>query len=138
MLDHFSARKNLVKAVERTVRHWTLTPEGQAVSSDELQETVVITDLTPELLQGMHGKRLNSVPLMSALKPQHLVQDAAIPCRHLSSEFVLFSLRWAFLNSLTIMFNQLVGTWTLCLFLKTIQPRDAGHLLPRPAVHHRP
>ena len=52
MLDHFSARKNLVKAVERTVRHWTLTPEGQAVSSDELQETVVITDLTPELLQG--------------------------------------------------------------------------------------
>ena len=27
-------------------------PEGQAVSSDELQETVVITDLTPELLQG--------------------------------------------------------------------------------------
>ena len=52
MLDHFSARKNLVRAVERTVRHWTLTPEGQAVSSDELQETVVITDLTPELLQG--------------------------------------------------------------------------------------
>ena len=52
MLDHFSARKNLVKAVERTVRHWALTPEGQAVSSDELQETVVITDLTPELLQG--------------------------------------------------------------------------------------
>ncbi len=52
MLNHFSARKNLVKAVERTVRHWTLTPEGQAVSSDELQETVVITDLTPELLQG--------------------------------------------------------------------------------------
>ena len=52
MLDHFAARKNLVKAVERTVRHWILTPEGQAVSSDELQETVVITDLTPELLQG--------------------------------------------------------------------------------------
>tara|TARA_B100000003_G_scaffold14403_1_gene11975 strand:- start:18 stop:1514 length:1497 start_codon:yes stop_codon:yes gene_type:complete len=52
MLNHFSARKNLVKAVERTVRHWTLTPKGQAVSSDELQETVVITDLTPELLQG--------------------------------------------------------------------------------------
>ena len=52
MLAHFSARKNLVKAVERTVRHWTLTPKGQAVSSDELQETVVITDLTPELLQG--------------------------------------------------------------------------------------
>ena len=52
MLKHFSSRKNLIKAVERTVRHWTLTAEGLAVSSDELQETVVITDLTPELLQG--------------------------------------------------------------------------------------
>ena len=52
MLKHFGARKNLIKTVERTVRHWSLTPEGQAVSSDELQETVVITDLTPELLQG--------------------------------------------------------------------------------------
>ena len=52
LLKHFSARKNLVKSVERTVRHWRLTPLGQSVSSDELQETVVITDITPELLQG--------------------------------------------------------------------------------------
>ena len=56
MLRHFSARKNLIKAVERTVRHWTLTADGQAVSSDDLQESVVITDITPELLQGEEWK----------------------------------------------------------------------------------
>lgn len=52
LLNHFSARKNLIKVVERTVRHWSLTAEGQHVSSDDLQETVVISKLTPELLQG--------------------------------------------------------------------------------------
>lgn len=52
LLNHFSARKNLIKVVERTVRHWSLTTEGQHVSSDDLQETVVISELTPELLQG--------------------------------------------------------------------------------------
>lgn len=52
LLNHFSARKNLIKVVERTVRHWSLTAEGQHVSSDDLQETVVISELTPELLQG--------------------------------------------------------------------------------------
>jgi phenylalanyl-tRNA synthetase alpha chain len=56
MLRHFSSRKNLIKAVERTVRHWTLTPNGQEVSSDDLQESVVITDITPELLQGEEWK----------------------------------------------------------------------------------
>ncbi len=52
LLNHFSARKNMIKVVERTVRHWSLTAEGQHVSSDDLQETVVISELTPELLQG--------------------------------------------------------------------------------------
>jgi phenylalanyl-tRNA synthetase alpha chain len=56
MLNLFSSRKNLVQSVERTERHWALTPEGSAVSADDLQETLVITDLTPELLQGEDWK----------------------------------------------------------------------------------
>ena len=56
MLAHFSSRKNLIKASERTLRHWSLTTAGSAVSPDDLQETVVVTDITPELLQGDEWK----------------------------------------------------------------------------------
>lgn len=52
MINHFSSRKNLIHSVERTERQWTLTPEGLACSPDDLQEAMVITDITPELLQG--------------------------------------------------------------------------------------
>lgn len=56
MLKHFSGRKNLILVVETTVRHWRLTAEGGAVSPDDLQETMVVTDITPELLQGEDWK----------------------------------------------------------------------------------
>ena len=56
MLAHFSSRKNLIKASERTLRHWSPTTAGSAVSPDDLQETVVVTDITPELLQGEEWK----------------------------------------------------------------------------------
>ena len=56
LLNHFSSRKNLIQTVERTQRQWTLTSEGAAVSPDDLQETMVITDITPELLQGDEWK----------------------------------------------------------------------------------
>ena len=56
MLHHFSARKNLIQIVEKTERRWALTPQGQQVSPDELQETNVIAELTPELLQGEDWK----------------------------------------------------------------------------------
>ena len=56
MLKHFSSRKNLVQTVERTERRWRLTSAGESVSADDLQETMVITDLTPELLQSEDWK----------------------------------------------------------------------------------
>lgn len=56
MLKHFSGRKGLIQSVETTVRRWRLTAEGEAVSPDDLQETMVITDITPELLQGDEWK----------------------------------------------------------------------------------
>ena len=56
MLKHFSGRKNLIQTVERTERHWRLTEAGAEVSPDDLQETMVVTDITPELLQGEDWK----------------------------------------------------------------------------------
>ncbi len=56
MLGHFSSRKNLIQSVERTVRHWSLTPAGLECSPDDLQESMVVTDITPELLQGEEWK----------------------------------------------------------------------------------
>ncbi|MEL0313220.1 MAG: hypothetical protein VXA43_07500, partial [Candidatus Poseidoniales archaeon] len=41
---------------ERTERQWKLTEAGAAVSPDDLQETMVVTDITPELLQGEDWK----------------------------------------------------------------------------------
>ena len=56
MLNHFSSRKNLIQTIERTERRWRLTSAGESVSADDLQETMVITDLTPELLQSEDWK----------------------------------------------------------------------------------
>ena len=52
LLGHFSSRKQLIQTVEKTERSWSITDAGKAVSEEALAEQLVITDLTPELLQG--------------------------------------------------------------------------------------
>jgi phenylalanyl-tRNA synthetase alpha chain len=52
MLSHFSARRQLIQTIEKTERFWSITAEGSAVPADALAEQLVITDLSPELLQG--------------------------------------------------------------------------------------
>ena len=52
MLAHFKGRRGLIEIVESTSRSWSITEAGQAVSSDALVEKEMITEITPELLQG--------------------------------------------------------------------------------------
>jgi phenylalanyl-tRNA synthetase alpha chain len=51
MVAHFSGRRQLIQIVEKTERIWSITPRGSAIPSEALEEKLVITDLTPELLQ---------------------------------------------------------------------------------------
>ena len=51
LLASFTSRRQLVQRVERTERTWSITMEGSKISSSALEEQLVITDITPELLQ---------------------------------------------------------------------------------------
>lgn len=51
MLNHFKQRKNLITIVESIQRTWSLTASGKEVSRDALDETLVVSEITPELLQ---------------------------------------------------------------------------------------
>jgi phenylalanyl-tRNA synthetase alpha chain len=51
LLNHFRQRKGLVSSLEQTVRSWSITPAGKSVDPELLKESVVISELTPELLQ---------------------------------------------------------------------------------------
>jgi len=51
LLAHFSGRRNLVTTIEHTERTWTVTEAGKAIAPEDLVEHLVVTDITPELLQ---------------------------------------------------------------------------------------
>ena len=51
LLQHFRQRKGLITSLEQTIRTWSITDLGRSVQHEYLNETVVISELTPELLQ---------------------------------------------------------------------------------------
>lgn len=51
MLHHFKQRKNLISIVDSIQRTWSMTSEGGRVPQDSLKETLVVSEITPELLQ---------------------------------------------------------------------------------------
>ena len=51
LLQHFRQRKGLIASFEQTIRAWSITDLGRSVQDEYLNETVVISELTPELLQ---------------------------------------------------------------------------------------
>ena len=51
LLHHFRQRKGLISSFEQTVRSWSVTSAGKSVDSGTLKESVVISEITPELLQ---------------------------------------------------------------------------------------
>ena len=51
LLQHFRQRKGLIASFEQTIRTWSITDLGRSVQGEYLNETVVISELTPELLQ---------------------------------------------------------------------------------------
>ena len=52
MVEAFKGRKGFIAVLERTDRSWSITEEGRSVTGEALVETTVVTDITPELLQG--------------------------------------------------------------------------------------
>jgi phenylalanyl-tRNA synthetase alpha chain len=51
LLAHFSGRRGLIATVEHTERSWAITEAGKGIPAEALVEQLVITDITPELLQ---------------------------------------------------------------------------------------
>jgi len=51
MISHFQSRKNLIEAQEIITRTWQITHSGKEMSTSELIEKEIVTDLSPELLQ---------------------------------------------------------------------------------------
>ena len=56
LYNHFKGRKNLIETVEVVERTWSLTKEGMSVDSNDLNETITIAEITPELLQSTDWK----------------------------------------------------------------------------------
>ena len=50
--DHFRNRKSLLISLEEVSRTWKITNEGMKISSEDLEEKIMIAEITPELLQG--------------------------------------------------------------------------------------
>jgi len=52
LLNHFRNRKSLLISLEEVSRTWKITNEGMKISSKDLEEKIMIAEITPELLQG--------------------------------------------------------------------------------------
>ena len=52
LLNHFRNRKSLLISLEEVSRTWKITNEGMKISSEDLEEKIMIAEITPELLQG--------------------------------------------------------------------------------------
>ena len=51
MLSHFSSRSGLLDFEDVTIRTWKLTKSGSSLDSSSLEETELIGEVTPEMLQ---------------------------------------------------------------------------------------
>ncbi|MBC8437954.1 MAG: phenylalanine--tRNA ligase subunit alpha, partial [Euryarchaeota archaeon] len=72
MVDYFRSRKGIIASSEEVSRTWTLTSSGRAMPESELEERLIIADITPELLQGEEWRNAD-------FKPYDVARDAPIP-----------------------------------------------------------
>ena len=56
LFEHFKGRKKLIEVVELVSRTWTVTKNGNSITSEDLEEVVKIAEITPELLQSDEWK----------------------------------------------------------------------------------
>lgn len=72
MIDYFRARKGIITSSEEVTRTWKLTAAGSAVTPEQLEERLIIADITPELLQGEEWRNAD-------FKPYDVTRDAPAP-----------------------------------------------------------
>ncbi len=56
LLEHFKGRRNFVELVITTTRTWKISKSGLKIDKNDLVETEVINEITPELLQSDNWK----------------------------------------------------------------------------------
>jgi len=71
-IDYFAARKGIINSSEEVVRTWKLTTEGRAVKESDLEERLLVADITPELLQGEEWRSAD-------FKPYDVSREAPTP-----------------------------------------------------------
>ena len=71
-IDYFAKRKGIITSSEEVIRTWQLTPKGISVNVDDLQERLLVADITPELLQGDDWRGAD-------FKPYDVTREAPTP-----------------------------------------------------------
>jgi len=71
-VDYFARRKGIITSSEEVVRTWQLTPQGNSVKTEDLEEHLLIADITPELLQGDEWRGAD-------FKPYDVTREASTP-----------------------------------------------------------
>jgi phenylalanyl-tRNA synthetase alpha chain len=61
-VDYFSRRKGIITSSEEVVRTWQLTPRGSTMKTQDLEERLMVADITPELLQGDEWREADFKP----------------------------------------------------------------------------
>ena len=81
MVAHFDGRKGFIRKVVRTDRAFSLTKKGESIPSEELDWVEVVTNITPELLQGDAWKDAEYRAFDVSLEAATPAQGEATPCR---------------------------------------------------------
>ena len=72
LFEHFKGRRNLIEIVEMVSRTWRITDSGNNIPADDLQESISIAEITPELLQSDEWRN-------AQFRPYDVSLEASIP-----------------------------------------------------------
>ncbi len=72
LFEHFNGRKNLIEVVEMVSRTWKVTAIGLEIPDGDLEESIRIAEITPELLQSDDWKN-------AQFRPYDVSLEASMP-----------------------------------------------------------
>lgn len=74
LLAMFQRRSGFIERTDRTVRTWSITPSGRQIEDDALEDSIEVTTITPDLLQGESWRE-------ATFRPYDVSLEAAMPRR---------------------------------------------------------
>ena len=95
LLAMFQRRSGFIERTDRTVRTWSITPSGRQIEDDALEDSIEVTTITPDLLQGESWRE-------ATFRPYDVSLEAAMPRRGRTHplQSLIERIRSIFLNGL--------------------------------------